>query len=101
MIVPRLECAGEAREGNAKFVKQPETVQMTGAIKILGCSSTTSNIVLRSETLGMYPLKTNRDATKLKRQYKIKNMPEKRLPIMVDNAVGEKITKRGSWNKIG
>ena len=57
VIVPKLEYAGEVREGNAKFVKQPKTVQMTAANKILGCSSTTSNTVLRTE-LGMYPLKT-------------------------------------------
>ena len=45
VIVPRLEYAGEVWEGNAKFVKQLETVQMTAAKKILGCSSTTSNTV--------------------------------------------------------
>ncbi|MEP5375891.1 MAG: hypothetical protein ABJQ14_08885, partial [Hyphomicrobiales bacterium] len=45
--------------GNAKLVKQLETVQMTAAKKILRCSSTTSNTVLRAE-LGMHPLKTNR-----------------------------------------
>ena len=31
VIVPKLEYAGEAREGNAKFVKQVEKVQMTAA----------------------------------------------------------------------
>ena len=67
VIVPKLEYAGEVWEGNAKFVKQLETVQMTAAKKILGCSSTTSNTVLRAE-LGMYPLKTNRDFRKLKWQ---------------------------------
>ena len=39
----------------------------------------------------MYPLETNRDVRKLK--YKVKNMPEKRLPAIVDRAVWEKITK--------
>ena len=48
---------------NAKFVKQVETVQMTAAKKILGCS--TSNTVLGAE-LGMYPLKENRELRKLK-----------------------------------
>ena len=44
---------------DTKLVKQLETVQMTAAKKILGCSSTTSNTVLRAE-LGMHPLKTNK-----------------------------------------
>ena len=48
VIVPKLEYAGEVWKGNAKFVKQLETVQMTAANKILGCSSTTSNTVLRA-----------------------------------------------------
>ena len=74
VIEPKLDYAGEVWEGNAKFVKQLETVQMTAATKILGCSSTTSNTVLRAE-LGMYPLETNRDARKLKCQCKVKNMP--------------------------
>ena len=38
-------------------------------------------------------LKTNRDVRKLKWQYKVKNMPEQRLPAIVDNAAWEKITK--------
>ena len=42
---PKLEYAGEVLEGNAKLVKQLETVQMTAAEKVLGCSSTTSNTV--------------------------------------------------------
>ena len=62
VIVPKLEYA-EVWEGNAKLVKQLETVQMTAAKKVLGCSSTTSNTVLRAE-LGMYPLRTNRDVRK-------------------------------------
>ena len=33
VIVPKLECAGEVWEGNAKFVKQRETVQMTSEAK--------------------------------------------------------------------
>ena len=50
VIVPKLEYAGGVWEGNAKFVKGLETVQMTAAAKtILGCTSTTSNTVLRAE----------------------------------------------------
>ena len=49
MVVPKLEYAGKVWEGNAKLVKQLETVQMTAAKKVLGCSSTTSNTVLRTE----------------------------------------------------
>ena len=92
VIVPKLEYAGQVWQENAKFVKQLDTVQMTAAKNILGCSSTTINTVLRA-ALGMYPLKTNRDARKLKWQYKVKNMPEKRLPAIFDNALWEKITK--------
>ena len=45
VIVPKLEYAGKLWEGNAKFVKQLETVQMTAARKIPRRSSTTSNTV--------------------------------------------------------
>ena len=48
-IVPKLEYAGEVWEGNAKLVRQLETVQMTAAKKVLGCSSTASNTVFRAE----------------------------------------------------
>ena len=65
VILPKLEYAGEVWEGNAKFVKQLQTVQMTAAKNVLGCSSTTSYTVLRAE-LGMYPLETSRGAIKLK-----------------------------------
>ena len=47
VIVPKLEYAGEVWEGNAKLVKQLEAVQMTAAEKVLGCSSTASNTLLR------------------------------------------------------
>ena len=67
MIAPKLEYAGKVMEGNAKLVKQLETVQMTAAKKVLGCSSTTINTVLKAE-LGMYPVKTNIDVIKLKWQ---------------------------------
>ena len=60
VIVPKLEYAGEVWGGNAKLVKQLETVQMTAAKKVLGWSSTTSDTALRTE-LGMYPLKNQRD----------------------------------------
>ena len=60
----------------------------------LGCSSTTSNnTVLRAE-LGMYPLKTKSDVRKSKCQYKVRNMPKRGLPGIVDRAVWEKATKR-------
>ena len=67
-----------AWEGNAKFVKQLETVQMTAATKVLGWSSTTSNTVSRAE-LGVYPLRPNRDAMKLKWQNKVRNVPKKEV----------------------
>ena len=56
VIVPKLEYAEVVWEGNAKLVKQLETVQMTAAKKVRGCSSTTGNTACRAE-LGMYPLK--------------------------------------------
>ena len=62
------------------------------AKKVQGCSSTTSNTVSRAE-LGMYPLEINRDVRKLKWQYKVRNMPKKRLPAIADRAVWEKVTK--------
>ena len=90
---------------------QLETVQMAAAKRVLGCSSTTSNTVLRAE-LGICPLKTNRDVRKLKWQCKVKNMPKKRLPAIADRAVWEKVTKgragmrwdgvvEGVWKDIG
>ena len=93
-IVPKLEYAGDTWEGNAKLVKQllTTTVQMTAAKKVLKCSSTTSNRVLRAE-LGTYPLKTNRNVRKLKWQHKVRNMPKKRLPAIADRAVWERVTK--------
>ena len=54
VIVPKLKYVGEVWEGNAKFVKQLETVQMTAAKKILGYSSTTSNTAVLRAELGMY-----------------------------------------------
>ena len=54
VIVPKLEYA-QVWEGNAKLVKQLETVQMPAAKKVLGCSSA-SNTVLRAE-LGCTHLK--------------------------------------------
>ena len=59
----------------------------------IGCSSTTSNTLLKAE-LGMHPPKTSRDVRELKWQYKVKNMPDKRLPVTADRTVvREKITK--------
>ena len=57
VIVPKLVYA-EVWEGNANFVKQLEIVQKTAVKKVLGCSSTTRNTVLRAE-LGMHPFKTS------------------------------------------
>ena len=41
----------------------------------------------------MHPLKTNRDMRELKWQYKVRSMPKKRLPAMVDRAVWEEVSK--------
>ena len=41
----------------------------------------------------MYPLKTNRDATKLKCPQKVRNMLKKRVPAIADRAVWEKAAK--------
>ena len=65
---------------------------MAAAKNMLGCSSTTSNTVRRAE-LEMYSLRTNRDARKLKWQHELKNMPEKRLPAIVNKVVWERVTK--------
>ena len=51
----------------------------------------------------MYPLNTNRDVSKFKGQCKVKNMPEERLPAIVDRALREKITKGRAgirWDKV-
>ena len=51
----------------------------------------------------MYPLKTNRDARKLKWYYKLRNLPEKRLPAIAGRAVWEKMTKRRArirWDNV-
>ena len=48
VIVPKLEYA-EVWEGNAKLVKKLETVPMTAAKRILGCSKTASITALRAE----------------------------------------------------
>ena len=44
----------------------------------------------------MHPLKTNKDARKLKWLYKgikVRNIPRKRLPVLADRAVREKAIK--------
>ena len=41
----------------------------------------------------MCPFKTNRDMRKLKWQYKVRNMPKKSLPAIIDRAVWENISK--------
>ena len=74
------------------MVKQLEIEHMKAAKKVRGCSRTTSNTVLRAE-LGMYPLETDRNARKLNGQYiKVRNMPKKRVPVIVDRAVCERVT---------
>lgn len=51
------------------MLKKLETVQMTGAEIILGCSKTTSGALLRAG-LGMYPRKQRHEETKLATQRK-------------------------------
>ena len=75
VIVPKLEHAGEVWGGNAKAVKQLETVQTTAAKNVLGCPSSTSNKSIKSRT-GNAPAKTNRDARNLKHKYKVRSMPK-------------------------
>ena len=60
VIVPKVEQAG-VWEGNAKSVKQLETVQMTAAKNVLGCPST-RRVILQNlrAALGIYPPKTNK-----------------------------------------
>ena len=49
----------------------------------------------------MYPLKTKRDAGKLKWQYQVRDMPEKRLPAIADRAVWDRTTKAGiRWDNV-
>ena len=68
VTVPKLTYAGKVWEENAKFVKQLETVQMTAAARMIqGCSSTSSNTVLRAE-VGKYKLKSNTHVRKCKLQ---------------------------------
>ena len=66
-IVPKLEHAGQVREGSAKFAKQLEAAQMTAAKQLLGCSSTTSGSI-KSRTANA-PKKTKREVRKFKWQY--------------------------------
>ena len=40
--------------------------------------------------MGLYPLETNGEVRKLKWQYKVRNMPKKRLPAIAGMAVWEK-----------
>ena len=64
VIVPILEWRSTGEE-NAQLAEQLGTVKTTAAKKVLGCSSTMSNTILKAEK-GIYPLKTNRDVIKLK-----------------------------------
>ena len=61
VMVLKLEYSGEVWEGNAKFVKQLETVQIKAAKNILECSSTASNAsntVLRAECTHLKQIET-------------------------------------------
>ena len=58
VIVPKLEYAGEVREGSAKLVKQLETVQITAARKILQMLKYDYSITESRAELRMHPLKT-------------------------------------------
>ena len=66
VVVPKVEYAGEVWEGNAKLLKQLETVQMAAAKKVIGCLSTTGKTVLRA-ALGMCPLETKKRREKVEK----------------------------------
>lgn len=48
-ILPKLENAGQAWEGNANLVQQLEAVQMMAAKRVLGCPRATHNAVFKAE----------------------------------------------------
>ena len=51
----------------------------------------------------MYPPKTNRDMRRLKWQYKVRNMQKKRLPVIADRVVWEKVRKGRAgtrWDRV-
>ena len=48
VIVPKLEYAGEVWEGNKKLADKLETVQMSAAKKILGCSKNNEQYSIES-----------------------------------------------------
>ena len=51
----------------------------------------------------MYPLKTNREATNLKWQYKVTKMSKNRLLAIADRAAWEKVTKERAgitWDSV-
>ncbi|CAB1106138.1 unnamed protein product [Ectocarpus sp. CCAP 1310/34] len=70
VIIPPLEYAGEAWEGNKKVVKELEAAQMKAAKAILGCSKRISNAAVRAD-LGTRSLLSGRDAVKLTWQYRM------------------------------
>ena len=59
VVVPKLEYA-EVCEGDAKLVNKLETVAMTAAKKILGCSKTANKTALIESRIGDVLIK-NRD----------------------------------------
>lgn len=76
---------------------------MKSAQKRVVYSKKTSNTVLIVVELGIYPLKTNGDMGKRKRQCKVRNMPRNRLPAEIDRVVWKKVTKRQAgirWDSI-
>ena len=75
------------------LVKQVETVQTRAAKKSARMLKHDEQYTLLRAELGMYPLETNRDTRKLKRQYKARNMPTKRFQAIANRAVWQKMTQ--------
>lgn len=94
VIVPKPENAEEVRQWSAKFEKQHERVQVTAAIKVLGCLSTTKNAALRAEP-GLCPYRITRDDTSSEQLHIVKNIPNTRLqPYVADRYVWEYVMKK-------
>lgn len=73
------------------MVRELEIVQLKAVKVILGCSQRTSNAAVRTE-LGILFLKTKRDVRKLKWQYRLHKMKEKRLPKSQEQHTGNHLT---------
>ena len=101
VIAPKLEYSGEVWEGNAKLVKQLETAQMTAAKKYQD-AQVRRVLQYKGQKWECAHLK-QRDVRKLKWQYKVNNMPKKRLTATADRAVWEKVTKERAgirWDSV-